>query len=71
MENTQELYKTAKDLNNNTSAISDQEYQKQISQDTLPMLIEIECLLNNYLENFKEFEEEDEDLFTKVQKDIK
>ena len=35
------------------------------------MLIEIECLLNNYLENFKEFEEEDEDLFTKVQKDIK
>ena len=71
VENTQELYKTAKDLNNNTSAISDQEYQKQISQDTLPMLIEIECLLNNYLENFKEFEEEDEDLFTKVQKDIK
>ena len=71
MENSQELYKTAKDLNNNTSAISDQEYQKQISQDTLPMLIEIECLLNNYLENFKEFEEEDEDLFTKVQKDIK
>jgi threonine aldolase len=35
------------------------------------MLNEIECLLNNYLENFKEYEEEDETLFTQVQKQIK
>lgn len=35
------------------------------------MLIEIECLLNNYMENFKEFEEEDETLFSNVQRDIK
>ena len=35
------------------------------------MLNEIECLLNNYLENFKKYEEEDEKLFLSVQTQIK
>lgn len=67
-ENTCELFKTAKDLNIN---VNDPEYLKLVSQDTLPMLNEIECLLNNYLETFSEYDNEDQKLFEQVQYTIK
>jgi hypothetical protein len=35
------------------------------------MLNEIECLLNNHLESFAEYETEDSKLFESVQKQIK
>jgi len=59
-DNTCEVYKTAKELNISST---DPEYLKLISQDTLPMLNEIECLLNNYLETFSEYQGEDPKLF--------
>jgi hypothetical protein len=67
-DNTCELYKTAKDLNIN---VNDAEYLKMISQDTLPMLNEIEVILNSYMENFKEYENDDQKLYEQVQKTIK
>lgn len=66
--NTCELYKTAKELNISSN---DPEYLKQISQDTLPMINEIEIYLNNYLETFAKYEQEDPKLFEQVQKTIK
>ena len=66
-ENTQKLYVTAKDIEVKTN---DPEYNKLISQDTLPMLNEIECILNNYLETFQQFEADDPDLYISVQKKI-
>ena len=49
-ENTQKLYVTAKDIEVKTN---DPEYNKLISQDTLPMLNEIEVMLNHYMETFQ------------------
>mgnify|MGYP001068762449 FL=1 len=49
---------------------NDPEYTKLISQDTLPMLNEIEVMLNHYLETFEKFEAEDPELYIAVQKKI-
>ena len=66
-EHTQKLYVTAKDIEVKTN---DPEYTKLISQDTLPMLEEIEIHLNSYLETFAQFEHEDPELYIQVQKKI-
>ena len=66
-EHTQKLYVTAKDIEVKTN---DPEYTKLISQDTLPMLNEIEIYLNNYLETFGQFEADDAELYLSVQKKI-
>lgn len=66
-ENTQKLYVTAKDIEVKTN---DPEYTKLISQETLPMLNEIEVMLNHYLETFQSFENEDRDEYIAVQKNI-
>ena len=61
------MYVTAKDIEVKTN---DPEYTKLISQETLPMLNEIECILNNYLETFQQFEADDPELYLSVQKRI-
>lgn len=66
-ESTQKLYITAKDFE---VKANDPEYAKLISQDTLPMLNEIECILNQYLETFQQFEQDDPERFQQVQKRI-
>lgn len=50
---TQQLFAVAFDIEVKSN---DLEFTKQLSQDTLPMLNEIECTLNRYLEKFSEFE---------------
>ena len=50
---------------------NDPEYNKLISQNTLTMLNDIECVLNAHLELFGEFEKEDSKTYNEVQKDIR
>ena len=49
---------------------NDPEYTKLISQDTLPMLNEIEVILNHYLETFAAFDVDDHEEYIAVQKNI-
>ena len=61
------MYVAAKDIEVKPN---DPEYTKLISQETLPMLNEIEWILNNYLEIFQQFEADDPELYVSVQKKI-